>query len=47
VNPHNSQLWMTFRVFVGLLVSTHGLSPQTVRAQEMTLELDPTHTLKP
>jgi polyisoprenoid-binding protein YceI len=44
VNAQNSQLWMTFRVFVGLLVSAIGLCGQTLRAQEMTLELDPTQT---
>jgi polyisoprenoid-binding protein YceI len=44
VNPHNSQRRMTFRLFVGLLVSAMGLSPRTLQAQEMTLELDSTHT---
>lgn len=44
VNPRDSQLWMTFRLFIGLLVCALGLSSQTLPAQEITLELDPTHT---
>jgi polyisoprenoid-binding protein YceI len=43
-NLHNSRTVMSHRLCLGLLLLTLGLSTETLRAQEMTLELDPANT---
>jgi polyisoprenoid-binding protein YceI len=44
INRHDSRTLMPHRLCVGLLLLTIALRAETLRAQEMTLELDPANT---